>query len=320
MKNIYVIISLILIFFMLLLPLLSLKGGESTGKEENAVITFGGLEDESAQVSVLMSDTQKIEKMDINDYIFGVVAAEMPALYEKEALKAQAVAAYTYALHRAQQNSDKPYDITDSPATDQCYISKEKAQEKWGENAAEYEEKIKGAISEVEGEYIAYNKKPILALYHAISGGKTESCKAVFGQDLPYLTVCDSIGDLTAKGYLQTVEFTAAELKEKLANKVSLSSDEGEWIGEIKHRDNGYTESIKICGKSLTGTELRTALSLRSANFDAEYKNGKFVFTTRGYGHGVGMSQAGAQHLAKQGGTYKEILLWYYKDCEIVKN
>lgn len=320
MKNIYVIISLILIFFMLLLPLLSLKGEESTEKEENAVITFGGLEDESAQVSVLMSDTQKIEKMDINDYIFGVVAAEMPALYEKEALKAQAVAAYTYALHRAQQNSDKPYDITDSPATDQCYISKEKAQEKWGENAAEYEEKIKGAISEVEGEYIAYNKKPILALYHAISGGKTESCKAVFGQDLPYLTVCDSIGDLTAKGYLQTVEFTAAELKEKLANKVSLSSDEGEWIGEIKHRDNGYTESIKICGKSLTGTELRAALSLRSANFDAEYKNGKFVFTTRGYGHGVGMSQAGAQHLAKQGGTYKEILLWYYKDCEIVKN
>lgn len=320
MKNIYVIISLILIFFMLLLPLLSLKGGESTGKEENAVITFGGLEDESAQVSVLMSDTQKIEKMDINDYIFGVVAAEMPALYEKEALKAQAVAAYTYALHRAQQNSDKPYDITDSPTTDQCYISKEKAQEKWGENAAEYEEKIKGAISEVEGEYIAYNKKPILALYHAISGGKTESCKAVFGQDLPYLTVCDSIGDLTAKGYLQTVEFTAAELKEKLANKVSLSSDEGEWIGEIKHRDNGYTESIKICGKSLTGIELRAALSLRSANFDAEYKNGKFVFTTRGYGHGVGMSQAGAQHLAKQGGTYKEILLWYYKGCEIVKN
>lgn len=320
MKNIYVIISLILIFFMLLLPLLSLKGEESTGKEENAVITFGGLEDESAQVSVLMSDTQKIEKMDINDYIFGVVAAEMPALYEKEALKAQAVAAYTYTLNRAQQNSDKPYDITDSPATDQCYISKEKAQEKWGENAAEYEEKIKGAISEVEGEYIAYNKKPILALYHAISGGKTESCKAVFGQDLPYLTVCDSIGDLTAKGYLQTVEFTAAELKEKLANKVSLSSDEGEWIGEIKHRDNGYTESIKICGKSLTGTELRAALSLRSANFDAEYKNGKFVFTTRGYGHGVGMSQAGAQHLAKQGGTYKEILLWYYKDCEIVKN
>lgn len=320
MKNIYVIISLILIFFMLLLPLLSLKGEESTGKEENAVITFGGLEDESTQVSVLMSDTQKIEKMDINDYIFGVVAAEMPALYEKEALKAQAVAAYTYTLNRAQQNSDKPYDITDSPATDQCYISKEKAQEKWGENAAEYEEKIKGAISEVEGEYIAYNKKPILALYHAISGGKTESCKAVFGQDLPYLTVCDSIGDLTAKGYLQTVEFTAAELKEKLANKVSLSSDEGEWIGEIKHRDNGYTESIKICGKSLTGTEFRSALSLRSANFDAEYKNGKFVFTTRGYGHGVGMSQAGAQHLAKQGGTYKEILLWYYKDCEIVKN
>ncbi len=320
MKNIYVIISLILIFFMLLLPLLSLKGEESTGKEENAVITFGGLEDESAKVSVMMSDTQKIEKMDINDYIFGVVAAEMPALYEKEALKAQAVAAYTYTLNRAQQNSDKPYDITDSPATDQCYISKEKAQEKWGENAAEYEEKIKGAISEVEGEYIAYNKKPILALYHAISGGKTESCKAVFGQDLPYLTVCDSIGDLTAKGYLQTVEFTAAELKEKLANKVSLSSNEGEWIGEIKHRDNGYTESIKICGKSLTGTELRAALSLRSANFDAEYKNGKFVFTTRGYGHGVGMSQAGAQHLAKQGGTYKEILLWYYKDCEIVKN
>lgn len=320
MKNIYVIISLILIFFMLLLPLLSLKSVESGEKTENAINTFGGLENEIAQISVLISDTNKIEKMDINDYIYGVVAAEMPALYEKEALKAQAVAAYTYTLNKVLQNAEKPYDITDSPLSDQSYISKEAAQEKWGDKSAEYEEKIKGAIREVEGEYIAYNEKPILALYHAISGGKTESCKSVFGQDLPYLTVCDSIGDLTAKGYLQTVEITPAEFKEKLSDKVGFSENESDWIGEIKHRDNGYTESIKICGKSLTGTELRAALSLRSANFDAEYKNGKFVFTTRGYGHGVGMSQAGAQHLAKQGGTYKEILLWYYKGCEIAKN
>ena len=319
MKNIYVIISLILIFFMLLLPLLSLKKAEGPSGEQGSVTVSGELEQKNAQISVYISESGKIEKMDVGEYIFGVVAAEMPALYNEEALKAQAVAAYTYALYRAETNKDKEYDITDSPSSDQCFITAEKAREKWGEKAAEYEEKIMGAVSAVAGEYLSYNGKPALALYHAISGGKTENSSSVFGQELPYLVSKESIGDLTANGYSSSAEFTITEFKERLKESVSFSKSEGEWIEAVNKSENGYVKSVSICGKSLSGVEIRELFALRSANFDLEYKNEKFVFSVRGYGHGVGMSQAGANFMAAQGNTYKEILLWYYSGCEISK-
>ena len=316
MKNIYVIIAALLVLFMLFLPLIALGAEKREDKTETTPLTENSAGEKT--ITVLKSKTQETVKIAVTDYIFGVVAAEMPAEYSEEALKAQAVAAYTYAIYRKNSNFDKTYDITDSPDSDQHYISYEEACEKWGEKAAHYTEKIKNAVESVEGEYIVYNGQPILALYHAISGGKTENCTDVFSGEYPYLLSCDSIGDLLDDNYLSTCVLSTQQFSEILKDKVTLSSDAKNWVGEINHRENGYVKSVNICGKEFSGIEIRKIFSLRSANFDITF-DGSFNFTVRGYGHGVGMSQSGAEYMAKQGGTYKEILMWYYKNCEIAK-
>lgn len=315
MKNIYVIIAALLILFMLFLPLISL-GGKQT---ENLPETEPQLGSEEETITVLNSETGENMVLKMSDYIFGVVAAEMPAEYSEEALKTQAVAAYTYALYKCKENADKPYDITDSYLSDQHYITLQQAQEKWGEEAQKHTEKIKNAVKSVEGEYISFSGEPILALYHAISGGKTENAIDVFSISLPYLVSTDSIGDLLEDEYLSTLSLSSQQFSELLKDKLTLSSNPKEWVTDIKHRDNGYVGSVTICGKEFSGTEIRSIFSLRSANFDLNFDGTNFNFTVRGYGHGVGLSQTGAEYMAKQGGTYREILGWYYKNCEIVK-
>lgn len=306
MKNNLISIGIILFLSMLFIPLLSLNG-KPAQKEEK----------EQKTIRVLMSDSGQVEEITIKDYIFGVVSAEMPAEYETEAIKAQAVASYTYALYKSKENSEKEYDLTDSPNTAQHFIKREKAREKWGEKADLYEEKIESAVSEVSGQFVAYENKPILALYYAISAGKTENVKDVFGIELPYLIPVDSSFEIDSKGYLSSLELTAEEFKELIKNEVELSGEPTSFLGEIKRRENGYVESLFIGGKEFKGTEIRKIFSLRSANFDVQF-NEKFIFTVRGYGHGVGLSQTGAQCLAKSGKTYKEILNHYYPNCEIL--
>lgn len=317
MKNIYVIISVLLIFCMLLIPLLSLGGERSESK--NAETEKEPMEAKKETVTVLINETGKTESMKTEDYIFGVVAAEIPAQFCEETIKAQAVAAYTYLKYKQIKNADKPYDITDSPSSDQHYINSEKAMEKWGKNGEEYSIKIKNAIESVKGEFIAYNNEPILALYHAISGGKTEDVTDVFGSDEPYLISRESIGDLLCEDYQCLVSVSIEEFKKLYKNPENLKDEPINWIKAVNHRENGYVESVMIGEETLKGTEIRSMFSLRSANFDIAFDGVNFNFTVRGYGHGVGLSQEGAEYMAKQGGTYKEILLWYYKNCEILK-
>lgn len=318
MKNILIYIAVILILLMLFLPLIAIspqsvaKGNEENFKTEEISAT------EAEKFKVFLSQTEEISEIKAEDYIFGVVAAEMPLSYSEEALKAQAVAAYTYALRRSKENADKPYDITDSPDTDQHYISMEKAKEKWGEKAGEYEEKLRKAVNEVKGEFIAFSDEPILALYHSSSGGKTENIKDVFGTELPYLVSVDSLGDIMDKEYESKADFSVEEFEKLMGEHTDLSGPLNTWVGGTKHRENGYVESINIGGKAFSGVEIRKIFSLRSANFELSFDEG-FIFTVHGYGHGVGLSQTGAEYMAKQGGTYKEILLWYYKGTEILR-
>lgn len=320
MKNIYIIISVSLIFFMLLLPLFAFKSTAENGGENSSVnLSNISTQQKAEEFKVLNTDTGKIETISRSDYLEGVVAAEMPAVYNEEAIKAQAVAAYTFALYRKNENKNKDYDITDSELVDQKYISVSEAREKWGENADLYQSKIENAVKSVEGEYIAFNQEPILALYHAISGGKTESCLSVFGQDLPYLTERDSSGDLFNENYISLLSIPCDEFTKKLSSSVNFIGDAESWISNITYRNNGYVESVTICEKLLSGIEIRKYLGLRSANFDVSYNDGIFNFTVRGYGHGVGLSQYGAEYMANQGGTYTEILNWYYANCEILK-
>lgn len=311
MKNIYIFIAAALIFFMLLLPLLSLKEPE---KPQQSIQKNEQLAEPS--FAVLNTKTGEINEVSAEEYIFGVVAAEMPAIYEKEALKAQAVAAHTYALYKKEKNAAEPYDITNDFSIDQAFITRTEAIEKWGSNAAEYENKINNAVREVAGQYLTYGGKPILALYHAISGGKTESCANVFGNELPYLCVIDSAGDLLNPEYCTVQAISPQDFKSILEGRVAFLGEPREWITNVQYRENGYVESITVCGTEISGREIRSLFSLRSANFDVAFGE-NFDFTVRGYGHGVGLSQSGANYMAQQSMSYIEILNWYYPGCTL---
>lgn len=322
MKTVYVYTTIILALLMLFLPLVS----TSEPKVVQVGVDLPGLDTESVlsetksgitEIRVYMTEEKSVKRFSTEDYIFGVVAAEMPALYEVEALKAQAVAAYTYAAHKIENSKKEDYDITDSYKTDQAFITAESARKKWGENADEYESKIRDAVKSVLYEKITYSGKTILSAYHAISSGQTESAAESWGESYPYLCSVQSSGDKLSPNYLSKVELTATELETKLSDLVSFSGDESKYFGKAELTKAGAVKSIALCDKSVSGSDIRSALELRSSNFEVSYNDGKFTFTVYGYGHGLGMSQYGAHYMAMQGSNYKEILMHYYTDCKV---
>ena len=307
--------------FMFILPLGVMKKPE-TVKVSAAVTSQVISQDGSFRADtlrVLDKESGTVTEMTPEEYIFGVLAAEMPALYDKEALKAQAVAAYTFALNRQTENADKDYDLTTDFSTDQSFITEEEAREKWGDKADEYCDKLKGAVKEVENFAVTYDGKPILAVYHAISSGKTEDCENVWGKAYPYLKSVASPGDSLAPDYISKAVFSADDLRDKLSKTVELSGEPQDYFGKTERTASGTVKSIEVCGSDLSGGEIRSALSLKSSDFEVLYKDGEFVFTVYGYGHGVGMSQYGADCMAKQGSDFKEILLHYYRGCRVEK-
>lgn len=273
----------------------------------------------STSFRVQNCEDNTISKISAEDYIFGVVAAEMPALYEEEALKAQAVAAYTFALSRKAENSEKDYDITNDHTIDQSFITEAKAREKWGGNADTYIEKIKNAVNDVKDYVILYDGKIITSVYHAISGGKTEDSNNVWGVSLPYLKPVSSEGDKLAENYITVVELSSQELKEKLSGIAKIDDTKQNIFKNITRTNSGTVKKITAGSTELTGANIRAALELRSSNFKVDFKEGNYKFTVYGYGHGVGLSQNGANYMAKQGFNFKEILAHYYSGCKIEK-
>lgn len=322
MKTVYMPTTIVLALFMLFFPLVSTAEPKAVEvgtapieyeKETPIVSEKTGV----TEIRVYMSEQKKVETIKTEDYIFGVVAAEMPALYENEALKAQAVAAYTYAIHKIENSNNKDYDITDSYKTDQAFITVSEAREKWGSNAEEYETKIRSAVESVLYEKLTYNGKTILAAYHAISSGVTENATESWGDSYPYLCSVQSVGDKLSPNYLSTAEFTVEEIKSKLGSLTTFSGSESGYFKNAEKTSTGAVKSIEICGKKVSGSDVRAALELRSPTFEVKYSNGKYIFSVQGYGHGLGMSQYGAHYMALQGSNYKEILLHYYTDCKL---
>lgn len=274
----------------------------------------------AAYFRVYISESGRIRRVAAEDYVFGVVASEMSPSSEPEALKAQAVAAYTFALRRKRQNANREYDLTDSEKSDQHYTPREDLLKKWGSNAAKYEKSVLDAVRAVSGYAILDSDgAPILAMYHAVSPGKTESSEVMFGGAYSYLTPVDSVCDLLSPDYLSQAQFTAAEFKKKLSPLVDLSGREKDWLGKIEYSPSGTAKTVELCGKKVTGRQIQSALGLRSAAFDLLYDGKSFTFRVKGWGHGVGMSQFGAQYLAKQGFSYVEILSHYYTGCVMKK-
>lgn len=256
---------------------------------------------------------------DIDEYIKGVVAAEMPVSFPEEALKAQAVASRTYAI-RAIDNAETELNPDD---IGQAYITVDGMRENWGENFDAYYAKICSAVESTAGEVIEYGGEPILAVFHSTSAGTTETAGNIWNYDLPYLESTDSEGDTYAPNYESVKVIDEKEVISLIKAKYpDFTADEETLFDSVKINERsqaGYITDMTVAGMSFTGKQIREALGLRSSNFTvAKVENG-IAFTTKGYGHGAGMSQYGAKYMAEQGSDYKEILEHYYANITIEK-
>ena len=257
-------------------------------------------------------------------YLLGVLRAEMPASFEEEALKAQAIAARTYTLYRIRGGGSANHpdaDACDDHTCCKAYLSAEQAAANWGSMAVYYEEKLARAVSETDGEVILYDGAPILAVFFSSADGSTQGAGDVWMNDLPYLQKVDSPEtEELVPNYYSVATFTAAEFKSLvLAAKpdADLSGSPEGWIRDIVRNDSDYVASVTVGGVKLRGNDLRTILSLRSPSFTVECKDNAFTFHVTGYGHGVGMSQYGANILAKQGLSAEEIVQHYFSNTTI---
>ena len=272
--------------------------------------------DEKTPLKVLVGD--EIVQMDLGTYLLGVVRAEMPATFEIEALKAQAVAARTYTLYKILTggNHGQQADICTDSTCCQAYISLEAAQANWGDEAQAYEEKIEDAVKGTDGQTILYGGIPVLAVFHSCSAGMTRGAGEVWQNDLPYLQPVSSPEPADAiPNYYSRVEFTAEEFREKVLSacpEADLSGGMDTWLDNAATDSAGSVETVEVGGVSVKGSTLRSILGLRSACIEWEVQEGKLVFFVTGYGHGVGLSQYGANQMAKEGADYREILTHYY--------
>lgn len=275
-----------------------------------------------ADISFTVSGESGIATTNLADYLPGVLAGEMPALFAEQALMAQAVAARTYILHRMQHPSPNhpDADICDDPACCKAYASEAALRESWGDSYDSYHARITNAVQSTDGQYLTYEDEPIEAVFHSSSMGATESSEAIWNPR-PYLVSVESPETAEDVPNLITeVVFTAEELKSALTAKfpdLRFSEDPSTWLTELRQTDSGRVDTLTVCGTALKGTQIRSALGLRSSAFTADYAEGAFTFTVSGYGHGVGMSQYGANVYAKQGWSYDEILAHYYPNTQL---
>ena len=319
-KKIYLAFALLFFAVSALTPLVGLRNRKADSPPAASAAPLPRRTANGERFRLRHADTGKIETLDRKTYLFGVLAAEMGGGFEPEALKAQAVAAYTFALYRAGERADESYDLTDDPSADQGYLARSAAKQKWGDRFDEYAAAIDKAVKEADGYRLVDGEgKPILAAYHAVSSGRTESSLVAWGTEKSYLQPVESVGDLLSPDYLSTRTFTDEELAGKLQPAVSLTGDPLYWLGEVVCSASGTVTAITLGGKTLTGEQVRQLLGLRSAAFDVAREEGCYTFQVKGYGHGVGMSQYGANYMAKCGSTFLEILSHYYTGCRMVR-
>ncbi len=335
MKN--YLISIVFIFISLIITPVTLLSGDitqsksplnataqsETNTEENTSNSSGDITEDS--ITVFLSDTKKNLTVSEFEYVCGSVAAEMPLMYHEEALKAQAIACYTNSL-RLKNSKNKTEingaDISDNPATHQGYLTREERKEKWGEEYQKYESKLETIVKAVEGEYLTYDGEYCLCAFSAICTGTTENAENVWGEKIPYLVSVKSSGDTLSPQYSTTNTFTKSQfisIMKDLGVSINSKANLEDVIGKSKTSKAGTVLKIEINKKSLTGEQIRSAFSLRSSAFKITATENEVTFKVSGYGHGVGMSQYGADYMARQGSTYDEILKHYYKGSEITE-
>lgn len=316
-------VSAVLMMLLFLTPLAviaplrsELFSGELPMDETEGVPFISGERDADVTLRVLRGDT--VEPMDLGTYLVGVVRAEMPASFEPEALKAQTVAARTYTLYKMKQGSNHgdTADLCTNPNCCQAYLGEDEARNNWGEQADAYQRKIEEAVRSTDGQAVLYGGEPILAVFHSSSAGMTRAAGEVWVNDLPYLQAVESPEDGTMiPNYYSRVEISREAFREKaqaLWPEADLSGGSETWLTQAVTDDAGSVVTLRVGGAVVKGSELRGALGLRSACFTWETQGEKLVFFVTGYGHGVGLSQYGANRMAEDGATWEEILTHYY--------
>lgn len=269
-------------------------------------------------VRVYDAQSGRTETRSLETYLVGVVAAEMPASFHEEALRAQAVAARTYTVYRALHGGCNAHDadVCTSSACCQAFATDEQLRERWGADYAENLARIETAVFSTAGEVLLYDGAPIEALYHSASGGYTEDSENVFANAVPYLRAVESPNEVGTARLTGSVSFTReafCDLVNGALEAAALSPDELESQVEVTQRsESGRVQRLRLGGVSLSGREARGLLGLDSALFTIAFSAGGVRFDTRGYGHGVGMSQTGANAMGIAGSDYEEILLHYY--------
>ena len=272
------------------------------------------------QMIKLKDGDDTVEKP-LEDYILCVLAAEMPADFEPEALKAQAVAARSYALYCAAADKHGECALCTDYGCCQAYKSEEAMRSQWGADYEHHRRKLQRAVDSTAGQYLMYAGEPVFAAFHSSSAGYTESSGAIWSE-LPYLvSVISPESAENVPNYQSSLELSPLDFRDTLLHacpEADFSGEESGWIGQASYEDSGRVESLLLGGVMYSGTKLRELFSLRSTAFSLEYTGESFLFTVKGFGHGIGMSQYGANVLAAQGSDYTAILAHYYPGTTLV--
>ena len=319
----YGALALILVLIFVPTTLTLLLGIAGSAKNISPLTRDG--KDTDVIIKVYMENTKQIVNLKLEDYLKGVVAAEMPAEFEAEALKAQAVASRTYAVKHMRafggegcpQSPRADVSTSVNSSVGQAYLNEAELKAKWGKNYGKYWRKVSAAVDETRGIVLTSNGKLICAVFHSASGDRTASAKEVWGTDYPYLQSVACKWDQDSPRYASVAEITPAALLAKLGGEADIPVYAQGGLRNVaavlSRTESGRVEKIRIGGKTFTGQEAREKLGLRSANFEIEALDGKLIIKTIGYGHGVGLCQYGANGQAKEGRGFREILQYYYR-------
>lgn len=261
-------------------------------------------------------------ELSLAEYLLGVLAGEIPPTFPGEAIRAQAVAARSFALyeleHPAADNRHPDSALCDDPAHCQAYVAPHQALENWGSFGAQYIKILEQAIVDTNSQVITYEDKPILAVFYSTSSGYTEKASDVWGADMPYLQSVASPGEEEAPAYQGRVEITRTDFWNIFKGEFPEANPSQTPFGEIERSPAGGILTIEICGVTVTGSTVRQLYGLNSTNFIVGLSGDHVVFETKGFGHGVGLSQYGARAMAMEGRSYQDILAWYYTSTDLV--
>lgn len=287
----------------------------SNWKEEEKELKEIGLEYLSSNLVRIKRSNGDIDSVPLEEYVVGVISGEMPASFHEEALKAQSVASRTYVLKKMKSNIDNTYDVVDT-VSNQVYLDNDDLKLKWGNNYDKYINKIRDVVNSTKGEYLEYEGDIIDAFYFSTSNGYTEDSGVIFENSLPYLKSVESVWDKeVASAFYSSTSISLQEFYEKL----DLEYNKELKVEILEKSDSNRIIKLKINGKEFKSKDIYSKLKLRSYDFEIIQVGSNVIINTKGYGHGVGLSQYGALGMAREGYNYKEILEHYYVGTDLVK-